>query len=68
MTRSAIASRRRSGAAGERGSLTIEMIFLFPMMLFILFIGVQAATWYHARSIVLAAAQDGARTAAAEGG
>lgn len=39
-----------------------------PLLLLILFSGVQGAVWFHARSLAIAAAQQGARAAAAEHG
>ena len=53
--------------AGERGSVSIQMALLLPVMFSILFLGMQAALFYHARSVATAAAQEGARAAAAEG-
>ena len=43
------------------------MTVLLPVMFSILFLGMQAALFYHARSVATAAAQEGARAAAAEG-
>lgn len=53
--------------SGERGSVSIQMALLLPVMFSILFLGMQAALFYHARSVAGAAAQEGARAAAAEG-
>ncbi len=50
---------------GERGSVTVEMVVLMPVLLATLFGGVQAGVVFHARHIAIAAAQEGARTAAA---
>lgn len=51
---------------GERGSLTIEATILFPALLGIMFLGVQAAMWFHARSVAIGAAADGARAQSLE--
>lgn len=58
----------RAAARPERGSTSIEMVVLLPAMFALMFLGVQGAVWYQARTIVLAAAQEGARAAAAEDG
>lgn len=49
---------------GERGSASVEMVVALPLVLTVLFLAVQAGTWFHARSIALASAQSGARTSA----
>lgn len=51
----------------ERGSATLELVVVFPVVLLLIIGGVQGALYYHARSVALAAAQEGARAAAAEG-
>ena len=51
----------RHGRLGERGSLTVETAILFPALLLLILAGVQAAYWYHARQLCLAAAQAGVR-------
>lgn len=63
-------SRRSSGVAGvgERGSASIQLVILMPALFALMFLGVQAALMYQGRTIVLAAAQEGARVAAAEHG
>lgn len=52
----------------ERGSVTIQMVFLLPALFLVMFLGMQAALYYHARTVALAAAQEGAREAGAETG
>lgn len=52
-------------SGGERGSVTVEMVVLMPVLLATLFGGIQAGVVFHARHIAIAAAQEGARTAAA---
>ena len=57
----------RSGRArDERGSATLQLVVLLPLLFTALFVGVQAAVWYQARTIAYAAAQGGANAAAAE--
>ena len=56
--------RQRRLARGERGSSSVEMVIALPIVLTVLFLAVQAGTWFHARSIALASAQSGARTSA----
>lgn len=50
----------------DRGSLTIEAAVLFPALLAIMLVGVQAAMWFHARSVAIGAAADGARAQSLE--
>ena len=52
----------------ERGSATIELVILLPALFAVMFLGMQAALFYHARSVAIAAAQEGARAASAESG
>ena len=50
----------------DRGSASVELVVLMPLLLLILFAGVQGAVYYHARTLAIAAAQEGARAAARE--
>jgi Flp pilus assembly protein TadG len=59
-------SRRRH--RDERGSVTIQIVFLMPALFLVMFLGVQGALYYHAREVALAAAQEGARDAGSENG
>ncbi|WP_067429067.1 TadE family protein [Nocardioides jensenii] len=52
----------------ERGSVTIQMVFLMPALFLVMFVGLQGALYYHAREVALAAAQEGAREAGSETG
>ena len=63
--RPAISSRRRQG---ERGSVSVELVILLPALFAVLFLGMQAALYYHARTVAIAAAQEGARAAGGENG
>lgn len=59
------ATRRRRD---ERGSTTLELAVLFPVVLLIIFMAIQGALYFHARSVALSAAQEGVRVAKAENG
>ena len=52
----------------ERGSASLEMVILMPVLFLVLFTGVQGALFYHARSLAIAAADSGAAAAAREHG
>ncbi len=52
----------------ERGSTSIQMVVLMPALFALMFMGMQAALIYHARTIAIAAAEEGARAAGAQGG
>lgn len=52
----------------ERGSVSIELIILLPALFAVMFLGMQAALFYHARTVAIAAAQEGAKAAAGENG
>lgn len=56
----------RSTRRSERGSASVELVVLMPLLLLILFSGVQGAVYYHASTLALGAAQEGARVAARE--
>ncbi|MEU2200139.1 TadE family protein [Isoptericola sp. NPDC019482] len=58
----------RARRARERGSSTIEMVFILPALFTLMFAGVQAGLWYQARTVAYAAAQEGVRVAAAQNG
>lgn len=52
----------------ERGSVSIELVILLPALFAVMFLGMQAALYYHARTVAIAAAEEGARAAGAETG
>lgn len=56
--------RRR---AAERGSAAVELVLLTPLLMVCVLVVVQFALWQHARHVLLAAAQEGARAARAQG-
>ena len=51
----------------EQGSASIQLVILLPALFAIMFLGMQAALYYHARTLAIAAAEEGARAAAAQG-
>jgi len=46
----------------------MQMVVLLPVLFSVMFLGLQAALFYHARTVAIAAAQEGARAAGAEAG
>ncbi len=52
----------------ERGSASIQLVILLPALFAVMFLGMQAALFYHARTVAIAAAQEGARAAGGENG
>lgn len=61
--------RHRPVATGrDRGSVSIQMVTMLPLLFTVMFLGMQGALYYHARTVAIAAAQEGARVAGSEGG
>lgn len=60
-------ARVRRRLAGERGDALIEGLFAFALILLVVGVAAQALAYAHTRSVASAAAQDGARAAAAGG-
>ena len=58
----------RTALGRERGSSSIQMVILMPALFSIMFLGMQGALFYHARTVAIAAAQEGARAAGAQFG
>ncbi|WP_460889477.1 TadE/TadG family type IV pilus assembly protein [Promicromonospora xylanilytica] len=58
----------RRGRHDEEGSATAELVIVLPAVLLLTFLGVQAGMIYHARQVVLAAANQGALAASSEYG
>lgn len=52
----------------ERGSVSIELVILLPALFAVMFLGMQAALFYHARTVAIAAAQEGAKAAGGQSG
>lgn len=59
---------RRACARDDRGSISLELVVVFPVVLLIIFGGIQAALYFYARNMALAAAQEGLRSARVENG
>jgi hypothetical protein len=59
---------RVRGRAARRGVASIQIVVLMPVLFLLMFIGMQAAIIYHGRTVAIAAAQEGARAAAAQNG
>jgi len=55
------AARRR--CRGDRGATSLELAIVTPLLFLLIGTAVQVGLWYHARSIALSAAQEGARAA-----
>jgi Flp pilus assembly protein TadG len=56
-------ANRRKGIQLDRGSASLEIAILGPALLLLIFGLVQAALWFYARNLALAAAQEGADAA-----
>jgi len=65
--RSAGRAGRGTDAKGDRGSVTVEVAILFPVLMLVTLGGIQVAMWYHARDVCQASAQAGVRAARSEG-
>ena len=71
MTTLRVSCRRliaRTAAGSARGSSSIQMVMLMPALFSIMFLGMQGALYYHARTVAIAAAQEGARAAGSQNG
>ncbi|MEV7006646.1 TadE/TadG family type IV pilus assembly protein [Streptosporangium sp. NPDC051022] len=59
----------RSGhGAAERGAITVEVLVVLPVIMLVILACMQVCLLFFARSVALAAAQEGVRAARAEGG
>lgn len=61
-----LARRGRAWWRDEDGAVMMETAIAFPLLLLVALGLLQFALFYHAENVVMAAAQDGARVAAAE--
>ena len=59
------APRPHQRTTGDRGSVSLELAIVFPALLLIVTALIQYALWFHARSLALAAAQQGVSVARA---
>lgn len=55
-------------ARGERGSASVQMVVIMPLLFAIAFTGLQAGLFFYGRSVALSAATSAARAGAAEHG
>lgn len=60
--------RRPRRGGGDRGSVTVESVIVFPVVLLLIFGAIQAGVYYYGRSIASAAAEQGLQAARAEKG
>ena len=51
----------------DAGSITLETVIAFPVFMLAVLLIINAALWYHARDVALAAAQEGVRAGRAYG-
>ena len=58
-------TNRQPCRRGDRGNTAIGVALALPILFAVVFLAVQAGLWFFARSVVHAAAQEGARTSAA---
>jgi Flp pilus assembly protein TadG len=65
---SSVRAEHRVERRDDRGSGTLELVVAFPVVLLLVFTIIQAALFFHARNVALAAAQEGVRAATAYGG
>jgi Flp pilus assembly protein TadG len=59
-------ARRRRKPRAEQGSAAVELVLLTPLLMVCVLVVVQFALWQHARHVLVAAAQEGARAARAQ--
>lgn len=52
----------------ERGNAALQTAVLTPVMLLLVGVIIQGGLWFHAKDVALAAAEEGARASAAQGG
>ena len=52
---------------GDSGSASTELVIVMPLLLLLVLASVHVGLWFHARHLVNAAAQEGARAARASG-
>lgn len=60
--------RLRRAHRDDRGSASLELVVVFPILMLVFFAAIQAALFFYGRTVALAAAQEGARAAATETG
>lgn len=68
MHRRRTAPARARPAREQRGSLSVQMVVIMPLLFLIAFTGLQAGLYFYGRSAALSAAATGAAAAAPDGG
>ena len=63
-----MAEHRSRPGRDERGSVSIQMVWLMPVLFAIVFVGLQAGLFYYGRAAAMSAATTGAQAAALENG
>jgi hypothetical protein len=58
----------RSSARSDRGEATTQLVILTPLLVLLVFLGVQAAIYFHAANVASAAAAQGAAAASSVSG
>jgi Flp pilus assembly protein TadG len=59
--------QRIARSRGDRGSASLEMVIVVPAVILIMTVVLQGAMYLHARNVAMAAAEQGVRTARADG-
>ena len=54
----------RPGAARDRGEATTQLVVLTPLLIMLVFLGIQTAIYFHAANVAAAAASQGAAAGA----
>lgn len=69
MSTPAVEGRRRGPPRfrGDHGSASTELVIVMPLLLLLVLASVHMGLWFHARHLVNASAQEGARAARAAG-
>lgn len=57
----------RPVAGGDRGSTSLELAIVFPVLLMLITAVIQYGLWFHARSVALTAAEEGVTAARTTG-
>jgi Flp pilus assembly protein TadG len=60
--------RPRTDQARDRGEATVQLVILTPILLLLLFLGIQAAIYFHAANVAGAAAAEAAAAGSTQSG
>ena len=61
------ARRAQRGATSDRGEATAQLVILTPILILLVFLGIQAAIYFHAANVAAAAASQGAAAGSRRG-